>query len=275
MSTNTRSPLRLLRHSLLLAAASCLFTAPLPADERPLRVSDLLSFKDVADPRLSPDGRFVAYTVTTSDLKEDTVRRRRLPVRPRRRRAAAPHVEQEGRVAAALQPRRRVDRVRLEPRGRQGAGVPAEPQGRRGGQAHRLQGRRFHFAWSPDSKRLALVVSDEDPDAPEEGAEEDEEEDGAGRSSMRRLQFMSDGDGYLKDERTHVHVFDVAKKTASSSPPAPSTTRTRPGRRTAVDRVREQSHAAGRGPSLEHRHLRGRGARGRDPARVTASPGGD
>src|SRR5512141_2432321 len=51
--------LALLPSSLLAAAA------------RPLRVDDIFALKDVADPQMSPDGRWVAYTVAQMDLKED------------------------------------------------------------------------------------------------------------------------------------------------------------------------------------------------------------
>ena len=81
--------------------------------------------------------------MTTLDAKEDTSDTDIYMVAARRRRAAAAHLEQEARVAPALQPRRRVARVPLGPRGRQGAGLPARPPRRRGGEAHRLQGERL------------------------------------------------------------------------------------------------------------------------------------
>ena len=224
--------MRLLRHSLLLAAASCLFTAPLPADERSLRVSDLLSFKDVADPRLSPDGRFVAYTVTTSDLKEDTS-------------DADVYLSalDGGEPLRLTSSKKGESRPRFSPDGewiafvssREGDKAQVFLMSRKGGEAVKLTDYKAGvstFAWSPDSKRLAVVVSDEDPDAPEEGADKDKKKT-AKPIVVRRLQFMSDGDGYLKDVRSHVHVFDVAKKTSfqlSSGPfddssPSPAPTR--------------------------------------------------
>src|SRR6476646_11104611 len=38
---------------------------------RPLRPADIFSLKTVGDPRISPDGAWVAYTVTSLDEKED------------------------------------------------------------------------------------------------------------------------------------------------------------------------------------------------------------
>ena len=45
----------------------CLHAAAQPA-ARPLRIDDLLRFKRVGDPQLSPDGRSVAYAITTPDV---------------------------------------------------------------------------------------------------------------------------------------------------------------------------------------------------------------
>src|SRR4030095_10839825 len=38
---------------------------------RPLQPDDIFSLKNVGDPRISPDGAWVAYTVTSLDKKED------------------------------------------------------------------------------------------------------------------------------------------------------------------------------------------------------------
>ena len=38
---------------------------------RPLQPDDIFSLKNVSDPRISPDGAWVAYTVTSLDKKED------------------------------------------------------------------------------------------------------------------------------------------------------------------------------------------------------------
>ena len=205
--------MRLLRHSLLIAAASSWLVAPLSADERPLRISDLLSFKEVADPRLSPDGRFVAYTVTASDLKEDTS-------------DADVYLSalDGGEPLRLTSSKKGESRPRFSPDGewiafvssREGDKAQVFLMSRKGGEAVKLTDYKTGvstFAWSPDSKRLAVVVSDEDPDAADEGGDKDKKKT-AKPIVVKRLQFMSDGDGYLKDVRSHVHVFDVAKKTS-------------------------------------------------------------
>ena len=40
--------------------------------ERPFSVDDALAVKNVSDPRVSPDGAFVAYVVSELDLDEDS-----------------------------------------------------------------------------------------------------------------------------------------------------------------------------------------------------------
>ena len=61
---------RHLRYSLFLilalASVICAQTA-----RHPLRVDDIFRFKDVRDPQVSPDGQWVAYVVSTVDMKED------------------------------------------------------------------------------------------------------------------------------------------------------------------------------------------------------------
>jgi hypothetical protein len=52
---------------LLLTIAFCAF----PAEKRPTSATDLYAFKWIADPRISPDGASVAYTVVTVTPKHD------------------------------------------------------------------------------------------------------------------------------------------------------------------------------------------------------------
>ncbi len=59
-------PFKSLTLILCAAGAVCAQTAP-----HPLRLDDIARFRDVRDPQCSPDGQWVAYTVTTTDVKED------------------------------------------------------------------------------------------------------------------------------------------------------------------------------------------------------------
>jgi dipeptidyl aminopeptidase/acylaminoacyl peptidase len=48
-----------------------LATTSIAADKRPMKVEDMFKFKRVASPRISPDGKSVAYQVTTVSLEEN------------------------------------------------------------------------------------------------------------------------------------------------------------------------------------------------------------
>ena len=54
-----------------LVLAAALFGAPGPPAKRPLNLDDLARLHDVAAPELSPDGHWVAYTVSSVDSKAD------------------------------------------------------------------------------------------------------------------------------------------------------------------------------------------------------------
>ena len=205
------------RHALLLAALLVALSAPLPAAERPLRVDDLFSIKDVDDPQLSPDGRFVAYSVRTLDAKKDRSDRdiymapieggEPLRLTSSKKSESLPRFSPDGEWIAFLS-------------SREGGHAAVFLLSRRGGEAVKLTSYKADvsdLAWSPDSKRLALVVSDEDPDAPptpDDDEESVEPEKTAKPIVLRRVQFKRDGEGYLRELRSHLHVFDVAKKTS-------------------------------------------------------------
>jgi dipeptidyl aminopeptidase/acylaminoacyl peptidase len=190
---------------------------------RPLKVDDLFALKDVYDPQLSPDGAWVAYTVTATDLAKETsdtdvwmvptaggdpVRVTSSPKSESR-----PRFSPDGKWLAFLSAREgKRTQVWLLPRS--------------GGEAVKLTDFKTGVSdvvWSPDSKRLALVMKDADPDGGDTGGDDEEEDAPAGDVEkpktpkpivVRRLQFKRDGAGYLDERRRHIHIFDIAGKTA-------------------------------------------------------------
>ncbi len=53
------------------ALLTLLVVAPLVAQKRPMEIQDLFRFKRVADPQISPDGKFVVYQVTSVSYEEN------------------------------------------------------------------------------------------------------------------------------------------------------------------------------------------------------------
>jgi dipeptidyl aminopeptidase/acylaminoacyl peptidase len=89
---------------------------------------------------------------------------------------------------------------------------------RAGGEAVQLtdvKGRLQSYEWSPDSKRLALVIGDPDPDA--EAAEAAQASGGKPKPPkpivLDRYKFKQDGQGYLVSGRhSYVYLFDIETK---------------------------------------------------------------
>ncbi len=190
----------------------------LAAEKRPLALDDLFALEDVADPRVSPDGAWVAYTVTTLDAARDRADTDVWMVPFAARAAEAAGGGEPLRLTTGEEPE---SRPRWSPDGRYlaflskrgGEKVQVWLLDRRGGEAVKLTDFKADvsdLAWSPDAKRLALVVSDVDPDDPafaEPPAGEDEPPPKP--IVIRRRQFKRDGEGYLREIRSHLHLLDV------------------------------------------------------------------
>ena len=203
-----------------LAALPAVASAAAPSAPRPLRVDDIFSLKTVSDPQLSPDGSAVAYTVRWLDAKEDTSdsdlyllpfaggEPLRLTASPKPE--SHPRFSPDGRYLAFLS-------------GRDGKKSQVWLLDRRGGEAVRLSDYKADVSdlvWSPDGKRLALVVGDVDPDDPENQPESGDKAGGGKPGTektpkpivIHRLQFLRDGEGFLRELRQHLYVLDVASK---------------------------------------------------------------
>ena len=173
--------------------------------ERPFSVDDALAVKNVSDPRVSPDGAFVAYVVSELDLDEDS------------RYSNIYMVPMDGGDAVALTTSTKSNnRPRFSPDGRYLAFLSnrsdkskAKTQiwllDLRGGEPRKLssmKGGVSDFAWSPDSLAITLISRDPKP--------ETEDSETEPPLVITRRQFKRDGRGYLDDRRAHLHVVDVA-----------------------------------------------------------------
>ncbi len=191
-----------------------LLAAPAEPPARPLRRQDLFCLGDVADPRLSPDGALVAYTVTRADADTDS-RDSDVWLAPL---AGGPPV----RLTASKESD---DNARFSPDGRwiaflseRNAAAQVFLLNRSGGEAGQITdfpGGVSDLAWSPDSRRLAVVAADPDPHAAARRKTKSAEPDAPPKPLViRRRQFKRDGDGYLGEARKHIHVVDVATRQA-------------------------------------------------------------
>ena len=205
--------------SIRFLSLAVLLTATWPASaqpaRRPLRIDDIQKIRDVRDPRCSPDARSVAYVVSTIDVKEDK---------------SSTHIWMVGfdgshdrQVTFGAESE---SSPRFSPDGRYLAFTssrsgPAKGNqvwmlDQRGGEAFQVtdvKGRLQGYEWSPDSKRLALVVDDPDPEADSEPVAQGGKPKVPRPIVIDRYKYKQDGQGYLLSGRhSFVYLFEIATK---------------------------------------------------------------
>jgi dipeptidyl aminopeptidase/acylaminoacyl peptidase len=224
---NLRIRLATILLAALLASAAQAQNPPATSSGlRMLTVDDYFRIKDVEDAQISPEGKWVAYTVETHKLKEDKNEKRiwmistsggdAIPLTAEGVSSSHPRWSPDGKYLAFLSGR--------------GEGKEEDEKkkqvwvlNRQGGEAQQLAVTIQdvdHFTWSPSGDRLVLVLQDPSPEELE--AAKDKDKDGEGEKSkdaakpkphpwvIDRLHFKEDEIGYLDRRRKHLFVFTLA-----------------------------------------------------------------
>ena len=196
-------------------AAQAAQTAPA---KRPITLDDMFRIKSASDPQRSPDGKWVAYTVSSTDAEKekrdsdiwivnwDGIQTLRMTSSPDGE--SSPRWSPDGRTLAFLASRG------TEEEKKRGAQVWLLDM--KGGEAQKLtdvKGGIGDYSWSPDGSRIVFVKSDDDP------AAEPEKLEGWKRKTappivIDRYHFKQDREGYLRRIPSHIWLFDVASKKA-------------------------------------------------------------
>jgi dipeptidyl aminopeptidase/acylaminoacyl peptidase len=190
--------------SLACAANFIVFAQEAPK-QRNLTVDDFFKILRVEDPQISPEGKWVAYTVTGADLKEDKSETRiwmipaaggeAIPMTGKGYSASRPRWSPDGKYLSFLASKKEEDKTQVW------------ALNRNGGEAQQLtqilQGVES-YEWSPDGKKLLLVLRDPKP----EDLEKDEKKKKQPKPWLiDRLQFKRDNTGYLDLYRTHLYLL--------------------------------------------------------------------
>lgn len=183
-----------------------------PQAKRKITVDDYSRIKNVTDPQISPEGKWVAYTVTTHDLKKDKNEDRiwmvpvsggdAIPLTAEDVSSSHPRWSPDGKYLAFLS-------------AREGDKTQVWLLNRQGGEAQQLTETIQDvgdFAWSPSSDRLVLVLQDPSPDEIKAAKFKDKDEKPKPKPRpwvIDRLQFKEDEIGYLDRRRTHLYIFGM------------------------------------------------------------------
>ncbi len=183
---------------------------------KPITVNDADRLREVSSPQVSPDGNWVAYTVTAVDRDADKRianlfmvswdGAQQLQLTHDTESASSPRWSPDGKYVSFVSSR---------------PGKTKGPQvwllDRRGGEAYQLTHfKDFNlsgYEWSPDSKKLLMILQ------PKEEGEIEDPKPGAPPAApkppkpvvINRYHFKQDQEGYLSGtKRNHIYLFDIA-----------------------------------------------------------------
>ncbi len=195
-----------------LAFAALAPLIALGAEQRFMTVDDIGNMAGVRSPQISPDGEWIAYTVTRVDRAKDSNitqvwmvswdGSKQMQLTQGAKSSSSPLWSPDGRHITFV---------------RSGAGEKEDEEtdqvwlmDRRGGEARQLTAltaKLSEYAWSPDSRRLALVLREEEPKPG------DADQKGEKRPTplvIDRYQFKSDEEGYhYRTEQPRIFLYDI------------------------------------------------------------------
>ena len=200
-----------LKNLLLIVLFLITIEAVSQVTERPFNINDAISLKTVRSPQISPDGKWIAFTVSELNLEKDKSETR-VWIIPA---VGGDAIVMTSKDYSAGQPRWSPDNKHLSFLAAKNDGkTQVWTLNRQGGESQQLtkviQGVSGH-EWSPDGKRLLLSIRDPKP---EELTKDKKDDKKAKPFIIDRLQFKRDYKGYLDRYRTHLYTYVPGDSTA-------------------------------------------------------------
>ena len=173
--------------------------------KRPLKPSDVYRLQNLGDPQISPDGNWVAYTLSTVDSVKN------------KRNSDIWMVSWDGKESIQLthspdsesQPRWSPDGKYLTFVSSRNGLTSSQIwlMNRRGGEAKQLtdlkKGDLSDYEWSPDSKKIALVMKTQSDTSKVKTPKP---------IVLDRYKFKQDVEGYLTKKPIHLYLYDILTK---------------------------------------------------------------
>ncbi|MEZ2335630.1 prolyl oligopeptidase family serine peptidase [Mucilaginibacter sp. RCC_168] len=174
--------------------------------KKPFKPTDFYHIPTLDDPQLSPDGKWIAYSLAEVDSAKDKRishiwmqsydGKQSIQLTFDDEPSSTPKWSPDGKYLSFLS----------EKDSKNGGQVWL--MDRRGGEGHKLtdiKGELQDYVWSPDSKRLALIIKD-----PENGGKPEPKT--IAPIKIDRYHFKQDIEGYLQHRHGHLYVYDIDTK---------------------------------------------------------------
>ena len=175
--------------------------------QRVITPSDVYRLKSISDPQVSPDGKWVAYVLSTPDSTKDKSDSdiwmiswdgtESVKLTSSKEGESRPRWSPDGKFLTFLSSRYETKSSQIW------------KMDRRGGEAEKLTELKYSisdYVWSPDAKKIAMVIQDQ------ESSDEAEKKKSTKPIMIDRYHFKSDGEGYMERKRNHLYVFDIETK---------------------------------------------------------------